>query len=124
MQSALEPPTTSAGGLLFSTYLGGPGDDIGFGVAIDNSLSVYVTGQTNAVGFPITADGFSGSTDVFVTKLKFDGTALLYSRVLGGAGDDAGRGIAVLGTDAFVVGSTSSGGFPVTGGAFDTTWNA
>ena len=102
--------------LVYSTYLGGSGDDIGFGIAVDSSGNAYVTGRTGSTSFP-TANAFQavkdGITDAFVTKLNATGSALVYSTYLGGSGDDYGRGIAVdSSSNAYVTGSTGSTNFP------------
>jgi hypothetical protein len=116
--------------LLYSTYLG-PGEVVGFGIAVDSAGSAYVTGHTNSPNFPTTSGAFqtslAGPESTFVTKLNSTGTALLYSTYLGGVGaqgNDAGQGIAVdtLG-NAYVVGSTSSPNFPITPGAFQTSFS-
>ena len=44
--------------LLYSTYLGGSGEDFGSGIAIDASGDAYVTGQTYSSNFPITPGAF------------------------------------------------------------------
>jgi Beta-propeller repeat len=111
---------TDGSGLEFGTYLGGTGDDAGYGVALDTSNNVYVTGWTKSNDFPTTAGAFqtgpraAGRTDkdAFVTKLFGDGTALSYSTYLGGAADDEGRAIAVAGGVAYVTGYTTSNNFP------------
>jgi len=114
--------------LLYSTYLGGSGPDQGFGVAVDSAGAAYVTGQTGSANFPTTAGAFdttfNGVFDAFVTKLNPTGSSpLLYSTYLGGAGKDLGLGVAVdSGGAAYVTGLTSSGDFPTTAGAFDTTF--
>lgn len=60
--------------LVYSTYLGGSSDDIGFGIAVDSSGSAYVTGGTGSADFPTTLGAFdttyNGAGDVFVTKLR------------------------------------------------------
>jgi hypothetical protein len=116
--------------LVYSTYLGGNGADVGNAIAVDSSGNAYITGQTSSTNFPTTPGAFQTSfggsaivsTDVFVTKLNATGTALGYSTYLGSnnrTGDD-GLGIAVDGAgDAFVTGQTS-GGVPTTTGAFQT----
>jgi hypothetical protein len=101
--------------LVYSTYLGGSGNDEGHGVAVDLIGNAYLTGRTTG-NFP-TANAIQavhgGGFDAFVTKLNPDGSALAYSTYLGGNGFDDGRGIAVhpLGT-AYVTGQTSSTNFP------------
>ncbi|MFX1533142.1 MAG: SBBP repeat-containing protein, partial [Promethearchaeota archaeon] len=87
--------------LLYSTLLGGSGDDLGLGLAVDSVNNVYVTGETEdaVMNFPTTLDAINethnGGVDVFVCKLSADGSSLLYSTLLGGSGDDLGLGLAV-----------------------------
>jgi hypothetical protein len=116
--------------LLYSTYLGGTGDDRGFAIAVDAGGSAYVTGVTRSANFPTTPGAFdtthNGITafDAFVTKLNPTGTALVYSTFLGGTGADLAQGIAVDSSgSAYVTGQTRSANFPTTPGAFDTTLN-
>ncbi|OQZ05012.1 MAG: hypothetical protein B6D34_00225 [Candidatus Brocadia sp. UTAMX1] len=63
--------------LVYSTYLGGNGDDRGIGIAVDSAGNAYVTGGTNSSDFP-TANAMYGSntgyTDAFVTKIGADAT--------------------------------------------------
>jgi hypothetical protein len=119
--------------LVYGTYLGGAGSDVGLGIAIDTAQNAYVTGGTFSANFPI-AGGVSqptlaGGRDAFVTQLNAAGTALVYSTYLGGAGTDVGNAIAVDGTGAaYITGSTicagapcvSSTDFPTTGGVVQT----
>ena len=42
-------------GLVYSTYLGGSGSDLGQGIAVDGAGSAYVTGDTTSTDFPTTA---------------------------------------------------------------------
>lgn len=101
--------------LLYSTYLGGSGEDQGDGMALDGNGAVYLTGYTAAT-FPTKSalQGVSGgSYDVFVAKLNATGTALVYSTYLGGSGMDIGGGIAVdAAGNAYVAGYTASANFP------------
>lgn len=116
-------PTGTA--LVYSTFLGGSGFDVGSEIAIDSAGNAYVTGRAEP-GFPVTPGAFQTSFggavwDTFVTKLNSTGTALVYSTFLGGNGVDSGMGIAVnTAGNAYVTGSTSSSNFPVTPGAFQT----
>src|SRR5262249_48948546 len=83
--------------LVYSTYLGGSGNDQGFAIAVDASGSAYVTGNTLSPDFP-TANPIQGSTgngDAFVTKMNPAGNALVYSTYLGGSATEVSRGIAV-----------------------------
>jgi hypothetical protein len=122
-------------GLVYSTYLGGTGDDDAFAIAVDRAGSAYVTGSTVSPDFPPTTGAFdtslNGGQDAFVTKLNASGSALDYSTYLGGTSSgvgygvaDEGRGIAVDRTGhAYVTGTTDSPDFPTTAGALDTSLN-
>jgi hypothetical protein len=103
--------------LVYSTYLGGSGNDAGSGIAVDAGGNAYVTGDTSSTNFPTTPSAFqttnSGGQDAFVAKLNAAGSALVYSTYLGGSGSDGGRGIAVdAAGNAYVTGGTSSTNFP------------
>ncbi|HKE55349.1 MAG TPA: SBBP repeat-containing protein, partial [Pyrinomonadaceae bacterium] len=109
---------------LFSTYLGGPGNDLANAIAIDTNSNVYLTGWTSSDNFP-TANALQPvkgpSFDAYVAKLNNTGSALVYSTFLGGDSLDLGFGIAVdAAGNAFVAGSTSSSNFP-TANAFQAT---
>jgi hypothetical protein len=134
-------PTGTA--LVYSTYLGGSGGDIGSAIAVDTASNVYVAGQTGSTDFPVTTGAFQttdhaaakGLTNAFVTKLNPTGTALVYSSYLGGSGGiinlmptlgelagDQASGLAVdISANVYVTGSTASANFPVTQVAYQTT---
>lgn len=112
--------------LVYSTYLGGSGDDVGLAIAVDSSGSAYVMGATSSTDFPTTPGAFqgllSGGTDVYVAKLNDRGSVLLYSTYIGGSGHESitpctlsfpPGGIAVdpFG-NAYVAGATTSSDFP------------
>ena len=110
--------------LVYSTYLGGGGDDSGSSIAIDNSGNVYVTGTTASVNFPTKGPAFAnnkGLADIFVTRIDPTGANIIYSTYIGGSGLDRADGIAVDGSgNAFVVGrvDSTSTDFPTTAGSF------
>ena len=109
--------------LVYSTFLGSGSAS---GVAVDASGNAYVTGSAGS-GFPTTPGAFQttygGGGDAFVTKLNAAGSALVYSTYLGGSNADDGFGLAIDASgDAYVTGSTYSSDFPVTPGAFQTTF--
>ena len=102
--------------LLFSTYLGGSGADVGSAISVDGSGNVYVTGETQSSDFPTNgvSPPFGGSHDAFVAKLTASDSNLVYSTFLGGSGDDRGQSVAVDSSgNAIVVGVTASVDFPV-----------
>ncbi|NIP23899.1 MAG: hypothetical protein GWN67_06895, partial [Phycisphaerae bacterium] len=110
----------SVGELLWATYLGGEGDDKGYGIAVDTNGDVLLTGRTASDYFPRVGgldDKLDGSTDAFVAKLSNDGSSLSWSRYLGGADDDWANGITVGATGyCLLTGVTNSDPFP--GSAF------
>jgi Beta-propeller repeat len=117
-------------GLVYSTYLGGNGDDQGYGIAVDASGDAYVTGSTQSADFPTTPGAFqttfSGTgqyaINAFVTKLNPTGTGLVYSTYLGSGGFGAGVAVDPTG-EAYVTGGAGPG-FPTTPGAYQTTFGA
>jgi uncharacterized repeat protein (TIGR01451 family) len=100
-------------GLVYSTYLGGNGSDVGNAIAVDALGSAYVVGLTGSGSFPRTIGTIQsskdGSIDAFISKLSASGTSLVYSTFLGGNYSDTALGVAVDNVgNAFVVGSTDS----------------
>lgn len=103
-------------GVLYSSYLGGTVQDVGFGIAADGSQNAYVTGLTYSSDFPTTANGlqltYGGAGDGFLAKVNTTGSgtsSLLYSTFLGGNALDQGNAVTVdSGGDAYVAGGTSS----------------
>jgi hypothetical protein len=124
-QDAFVTKLDAGGALAYSTYLGESAGDIGFAIAVDASGSAYVTGQTQSEDFPVTGlDTTINSADAFVTKFSSDGSSLVYSTFLGESAVDTGWGIALDASgNAYVTGQTESEDFPVTAGAFDTSFN-
>jgi hypothetical protein len=115
------------GALVYSTYLGGEGRDVGLGIAVDNMDRAYVTGLTESRDFPTVnalqgsygnARNYDGASyhhsgDAFVARFSPDGSTLEYSTYLGGTNRDNGQGIAVDSAfSAYVVGQTASTNFP------------
>lgn len=108
----------------YATYLGGSSGEEVNDIAVGPDGNAHVTGTTLSSDFP-TVNAFqasrAGGKDAFVAKLNADGTALLYSTFLGGAGNDYGTALAVDAFgDAHVVGRSFSSNFPVTLGAFQS----
>ena len=130
-------PAASPGSqLIYSTYLGGTGSDVGYGVAVDAGFNSYVTGSTNSTDFtlptsiaPFQPTNEGGPLDAFLGKFgnPCTGTGcatptvpLNYFTYLGGSGQDAGLGVAVDSVQgstggARIVGYTNSPTFPLTG---------
>jgi Beta-propeller repeat len=111
--------------LVFSTFIAGSNSNPG--LALDSADNIYLTGTASSNAFPTTPGAFKttfGGGDAFVTKLNANGTALVYSTLLGGSGFETGFAIAVDGSgNAYVTGNTGSKDFPTTPGAFQNECN-
>lgn len=123
------------GSLVFSTYLGGSGDespslvDFGtrqntMGIDVDSVGNIYVLSTSDSTDFPV-VNGFqnsrAGLQDLVLAKLAPDGSGILYSTYLGGSGADYSGDVAVTDTGrAWVVGGTLSSNFPVRGALDDS----
>jgi hypothetical protein len=110
-----------AGQLVYSTYLGGSGNEESSGIAIDGGANVFMAGDTTSADFPTTpgADhSLGGDSDAYVTKLDPTGSSLLYSTYLGGSGiENTLGGLAIdQAGHAFATGQTTSTDFPGTSG--------
>lgn len=102
--------------LVYSTYLGGSGDDQPTGIAVDSTGCVYVAGYTDSTDFPLATLGSlpAGATHVFVAKLDSTGSNLVYADYIGGNGEDYGIALVLdSANDVYVTGSTTSSDFPV-----------
>lgn len=109
---------SSGSALVYSTYLGGSNEDIGFGIAVDAAGEAYVAGLTTSNNFPLVHTlmgplSNGNAQDAFVTKVSADGSQWLYSTELGGSGLDWGQAIAIDSAGAaYVTGYTASTDFP------------
>lgn len=107
---------TDGSALVYSTYLGGGGDETAYGIAVDGSGNAYVTGYTASTDFPTASPLFGSDAtngNAFVTKFNSSGSGLVYSTYLGGSnGAEIGNAIAVFAGEAYVTGLTSSSNFP------------
>lgn len=134
----LNPTVAPGSQLVYSTYVGGTGDEVGNGVAADSGGIAYVTGSTNSNDIviptsttpfqkclndatnPATCSTAGPNTDAFLAKVaNFTGSTttapnvtLVYFSYLGGSGNDAGQAVAVDTVQgARITGSTSSSDF-------------
>ena len=115
---------TTGSALVYSTYLGGIGDENALAIAVDSQGNAHVTGSTGSNNFPMlnaAQSTFGGYYDAFVTKLNAAGSALVYSTYAGGSDFERGSGISVDSFgNAYAAGQTHSNNFPATTGATQT----
>lgn len=117
-------PTGTA--LIYSTYLGGTGGEVGLDIALDAAGNAYVGGYSNSTDFPTTVGVVQptsgGGLDAFVAKLNPTGTALLYATYVGGSGDETTGGFARdAAGNTYIAGWTTSSNFPTTPGTVQPT---
>lgn len=125
--------------LVYATFLGGSEDDAAADIALGSPSGIFVTGVTRSPDFPTTPGAFDtecgtagacnfngsyGLSDAFVVAMTPGSPTLDYATFVGGQNEDSSSAIAVDSTGAvFIAGFTVSEDFPVTPGAFDTTYN-
>ncbi|MGO8836867.1 MAG: beta strand repeat-containing protein [Limisphaerales bacterium] len=130
--------------LVYSTYLGGSGEDAGFGIAVDSANNAYVTGFTYSSNFPaisginytsnsivytlpnkLTCTNSFVNANVFIAKIHAGGSSVDYSTYFGGNNFEQGSGIAVdTNGSVYVTGFTVSTNFPTINYIHQTIGNA
>lgn len=103
--------------LVYSTYLGGSGVDVGYAISLDQTGEAAIVGDSTSLNLPVTPSAFQpksgGSEDVFVAKLSSTGSALIFLTYLGGSGIDHGSSVSVGPSGGVLVGGyTWSSNFP------------
>jgi hypothetical protein len=121
----INPGLRGPASVVYATYLGGSGSDMGLGIKVDKAGAAYITGRTNSKDFPVTSGAMQpfsrGGGEAFLTKLSPDGKTIEYSTFLGGSGSDYAYGIDVDDDgNAYVAGTTDSIDFPVSISAFQS----
>ncbi|MGY5853417.1 MAG: SBBP repeat-containing protein [Candidatus Thorarchaeota archaeon] len=103
--------------IIYSTFIGGAGDDIARELAVDALGNVYLCGETYSSNFPTLNaydDSHNSDTDCFVLKLSAEGSELLFSTFVGGSGEEITKDMVTNAQgDCYVTGYTTSDNFPV-----------
>ncbi len=110
--------------LTYCSYVG----DHPQAIAVDDNGSAFVAGTTFWNNIPVTPNAFdasdNGGYDVFAAKLNPAGSDLDYATYIGGSGSETLGSIAIDSSgSAYITGNTRSSDFPVTPGAYDTSYN-
>ncbi len=113
----------------WGTYFGGSGHDRGYGISLDDSSNVYLTGETFSANNIATAGAHQvvsgGSYDVFIAKFDSTGSIRRWATYYGGAGVDVGYGITVSSTNhVFVTGATQSTSNIASVGTYQTSFGS
>ncbi len=115
-------------GLAYATYFGGAGEDLGFGMEVDDEGAAYFSGGGDSTAEslgPVVGPGLSyqgGDLDTFAVKVVPDGSQFAYAGYLGSTGTEFATGMSLDAQGRLIlVGFVSEGeGFPVKGGPDDT----
>jgi len=114
---------TNGSSSIYSTYIGGSGNEVAQGVAVTPAGEAFIVGSTDSSDFPTASpiqSSNAGELDAFVVKLTASG-GLAYATYFGGRSSDYGNAIAVDSSGvAYITGTTVSSDFPVTQGALQT----
>ena len=102
--------------LLWSSYIGGYGDDAVYSIDVDNEYNLLVCGGTNSINFPTTSNAYNtsyngGSADGFIAKISYHGNMLMASTLFGSSSYDQCYFVRTgKRNDAFVFGQTTASG--------------
>ena len=107
--------------IIFSTYIGGSNEDYASDITLDIYGDIYLTGATGSYSdFPLSSNCYDysyngGIRDVFMIKMKSDGSDLIYSTYIGGDSEEWGAAITIDDkNNIYIAGPTKSSNFPIT----------
>ena len=117
--------------VLWASYFGGSADDAGGpSIKVDATGAPYAMDSTTSTNLPVTTGVYQrthrGSTDFYLVKFNSTGTGVVFSTYLGGSGDEGAETHNLIldsAGNAFIAALTSSHDFPITAGAFQSTWS-
>lgn len=117
--------------LIFSSYTGSAANNFGFTATYDDDGNLYGGGIvfTSVGTYPTTTGAFQvslvgGIIDMGITKFNSDGTALIYSTIIGGTANESPHSMVVNSNDELcIMGTTGSADFPTSVGCYDNTFD-
>ena len=102
--------------LVYATYIGGNGGDVGYAIAVDSVFDAYIAGGTSSTNFPTAGSPYQGASrgngDCFLTKINSGGTQLIFSSYFGGSSTDQATALALFNGSPIITGFTASADFP------------
>ncbi|MBK7172521.1 MAG: hypothetical protein IPH84_04655 [Bacteroidales bacterium] len=112
--------------IIFSTYLGGPGNDYGYSIKLIGSNNDIVIAGDASIGFPVTSGSYQtnfqgGPYDVFIARINNSGDNIVFSTFLGGPAEDQPFQIHIDNQENICIVGQTSGNFPITPNAFQTS---
>ncbi len=123
--------------LMFSTYSGSYSNNFGYTATYDSKGHLYSGSTAFGPDYPTTLGAFQTTfagdsdpaninhgTDIAITKWELDGSAMIYSTLLGGSLDELPHSMYVNSEyELYLYGTTGSSDFPVTSNAYDQTYD-
>lgn len=124
----INPAQTGLSALLYSSFLGGNGEDAATSLVLDPSGKLILSGYTVSGNFPVTGSAYQtkygGNTDAFVSILDTAKGQLVYSTYFGGEEADAAMDLKEDSSGALYMGGyTESSGLPSTSGALQPAYD-
>lgn len=124
----INPAATGLSALLYSSFLGGDGEDAATSLVLDPSGNLILGGYTVSDNFPVTSSAYQkkygGNTDAFVSILNTVKGQLVYSTYFGGDEADSAMDLKEDSTGAlYIAGYTESAGLPSTSGALQANYD-
>jgi hypothetical protein len=118
LANAMVTKLSFSGAIVYSTFLGGSGQDVGRAIAVSPAGVVTIAGETFSTDFPVSANAFQSTSPsgdaALVATLSANGGALVYGSYLGGSSHQSAAGVALdVAGNLYITGDTQSPDFPV-----------
>ncbi|GIV33799.1 MAG: hypothetical protein KatS3mg031_1334 [Chitinophagales bacterium] len=110
--------------LLWSTFLGGSGDDAAYSLAFDSNGNIYTCGGTTSTNFPVSPTGvlhptaLGGRADGFLAHISTNGSNLLRATYIGTQAFDQCYFVQLDGDDNVYALGLTEGSFPISAGVY------